>query len=121
MVHVRQSASGSPATTELGAWRVFNDKQATPVDRLAVRQGDAIDFIVTAGGNPSSDAFGWSPTVIAEDQAPEAEDRDRSGPAAAGWRWSAARDFGPPPAPLLSPWEQVAQALLLTNEFWFLD
>jgi len=121
MVHVRQSASGSPATTELGAWRVFNDKQATPVDGLAVRQGDAIDFIVTAGGNPSSDAFGWSPTVIAEDQAPEAEDRDRSGPAAAGRRWAAARDFGPPPAPLLSPWEQVAQALLLTNEFWFLD
>jgi hypothetical protein len=36
-------------------------------------------------------------------------------------QWDSREDFAaPPPAPL-SPWEQLAQALLLTNEFMFID
>ena len=45
--------------------------------------------------------------------------------AAAGWDvltvWDAQADFQPPPPPKLEPLEQVAHALLMTNEFLFVD
>ena len=38
-----------------------------------------------------------------------------------GETWDARADFSAPPPPPLTAWEQLAQALLLTNEFMFLD
>jgi hypothetical protein len=35
--------------------------------------------------------------------------------------WDSQADFKPPPPPKLSPLEEVAQALLMTNEFMFVD
>jgi hypothetical protein len=35
--------------------------------------------------------------------------------------WAAAEHFGAPPPPPLDAWEQLAQALYLTNEFLYLD
>ena len=116
ILHVHSQASGAATSELIGSWKVFNDKQQTNIDSVVVRRGDAIDFVVGSAGNSSSDAFGWSPTigiVKTGTAQPEAT--------AAGQQWAAAQDFGPPPPPPLSPWEQVAQALLLTNEFWFLD
>jgi len=116
ILHVRSHASAAVVSKVVGSWKVFNDKQQTNIDSLAVRRGDAVDFAVGSAGNSSSDAFGWSPSVsILKNEKRE------SGADGAGQQWAAVRDFGPPPPPPLSPWEQVSQALLLTNEFWFLD
>ena len=35
--------------------------------------------------------------------------------------WDAQADFKAPPPPKLEPLEQMAQALLMTNEFLFID
>ena len=35
--------------------------------------------------------------------------------------WHSANDFSGPAPPRLNPWEQLAQALLVSNEFVFVD
>ena len=95
----------------LGEWKLLNDKAATDVERLSVRAGDVIDFIVDCRAKPTADAFTWAPIV-------RQLDKPKQG---APLVWSANTDFAAPPPPLLSAWEQCAQALLLTNEFWFVD
>ena len=95
----------------LGEWTVLNDKAATEVERVSVRAGDVIDFVVDCRAKPTADAFTWAPVV-------RQLDKPKQG---APLAWSATADFAAPPPPLLSAWEQCAQALLLTNEFWFVD
>jgi hypothetical protein len=96
----------------LGEWKVLNDRAETNVGELAVRRGDVIDFAVDCVQKATSDAFTWSPTVSV------VADKQSKMPVTS---WSAKSDFAAPPPPRLSPWEQTAQALLLTNEFWFVD
>ena len=91
----------------LGEWSAHNTKVSTPVDRLEVKQGETIDFVVDCRENDNSDAFDWSPTVRALDSI--------------GSEWKARTEFQGPLPPSLSPWEQYAQVLLLTNEFAFVD
>ena len=95
----------------LGEWKLLNDKAATDVQRLSVRAGDMIDFIVDCRAKPTADAFTWAPIV-------RQLDKPKQG---APLAWNANADFAAPPPPLLTAWEQCAQALLLTNEFWFVD
>jgi cytochrome c553 len=74
---------------------------------IAVELGDTLDFIVDIGGGLNSDQFLWSPTIAMADAA-----------------WNAKSEFAGPPPPerhLLAPWAQYAQALLLANEFSFVD
>ncbi len=94
----------------LGEWTVFNDRVDTTVADVAVTEGEAIDFTVDCREHPTSDGFLWAPIVTEQTTA-------NGSPAL----WSAKTDFAGPPPPLLTPWEQCAQALLLTNEFWFVD
>jgi hypothetical protein len=73
--------------------------------------GDTLDFLVTGRENHDGDTFAWSPVI------------QRIEPAKSGdpSEWRAERDFaGPSPRPL-SSLEEFAQALLLSNEFTFVD
>lgn len=85
-----------------------NPKQTVPtkVERVEVKAGDTIDFIVEPRAAENFDAFKWSPTIGSDDGS-----------------WDAKSQFaGPPPARTpLKPWEQYAQVLLQTNEFAFVD
>ncbi len=77
------------------------------VERVSVKAGDTIDFLVGCRGSDNSDAFVWVPIV-----------RGDKG------EWDAKGQFAGPAAPLpppLRPWEQYAQVLLETNEFVFVD
>ena len=73
---------------------------------LVVKAGDTLDFIVDIGGTLNSDQFLWVPVITTN-----------------GAKWDARAEFnGPnPPPQLLTPWEQYAQVLLLSNEFAFVD
>ena len=97
----------------LGTWVAQANAAETHVDRVEVRRGETLDFVVDCRADPSFDSYQWSPTirVIA---APST-----GAPRRASW---AARDgfHGPEPA-ALAPWEAYAQALLLTNEFLYVD
>jgi hypothetical protein len=97
----------------LGTWTLHNQKGEAAVERIEVKQGDVLDFLVDFRSNLNSDMFKWSPVITQIDAA-----------APKRTSWSAKQEFGgspnPPPAPL-SAWEKFAQVLLLSNEFVFVD
>ena len=90
----------------LGEWTAHAGEVKTDVPNIAVLKGETLDFAVDPITGPNSDSFVWSPTLEAADGKPVAR---------------AARDFAAPPSPRLTRREQYAQALLLTNEFMFVD
>ena len=73
---------------------------------VTVKAGDTIDFVVDIGGALSYDQFLWSPVVKVGAVAHDAR-TEFSGPS--------------PESQYLTPWEQYAQVLLLSNEFAFVD
>jgi hypothetical protein len=78
------------------------------LDKVEVKKGDTIDFLVDLRENLDSDSFTWHPII--------------RGSGSGGW--DAAAQFAgppPPPEPELKPWEQYSQVLLETNEFVFVD
>jgi hypothetical protein len=107
--HVVSSRAG-----ELGSWTVHHDSTDTPIERVEVQRGETLDFVVDCLTNESHDSFGWSP-VITLAVAGKPDDAPR--------RFAALADFfGPAPKPpSLSRLEQYVQALLLANEFVFVD
>jgi hypothetical protein len=76
------------------------------VEPLAMRAGDTVDFVVDLRDGLNSDQFLWTPTITE---------------AGSGEAWDAQKEFAGPYTPPLTPWEQLAQTLLLTNEFLFVD
>ena len=84
------------------------------MDRVEVKRGDAIDFIVSIHASLNNNDFVWVPLIR------------MTGPSAAGdaKEWNAAKEFNghttTPEIPL-SAWEKYAQVLLLSNEFLFVD
>lgn len=94
----------------VGQWTARNSKAATRVGGLEVRAGEAVDLVTDCRREPSYDGFRWTVTVRLEQSEP-------------GGRsvWDSADDFrGPRPAPLTA-WECLAQVLLMTNEFAYVD
>ena len=79
------------------------------VNTVDVKVGDTIDFVVDILKVLNTDQYIWSPTIH------EIRD-DKNAPT-----WDAKAEFAGPPRQTLRPWEQLAQALLMTNEFFFVD
>jgi hypothetical protein len=102
-------------TNVLGHWTIHDEKLETKVARLEIKAGDSVDFVVSIYKSLNNNDFVWAPTLRMLD------DRDRNGYAR---EWNAAREFAGPPGEErkpLTPWEQYAQVLLLSNEFLFVD
>lgn len=99
---------------ELGSWSVHHGSVETKLDRVEVQAGETIDFVVDCLANESYDSFNWPP-VISLATATEGKTSQRQFVAASEFR-------GPAPAVTpLTPLEQYAQALLMANEFVFVD
>ncbi|MBL8236342.1 MAG: PSD1 domain-containing protein [Bryobacterales bacterium] len=101
----------------LGKWRVdppappadginyaANPSVSTSLKSISVQRGESIDFVVDSSGDYEADNFQWSPVITLDNS-----------------KWDARKDFAGPAIPRLTPREQFAQVLLLTNEFAFLD
>ena len=105
----------------LGDWNVKDRKQPTKLENVAVVAGETLDFVVEAKANQTSDTFTWAPII---DLAPAEPDRGDDG-LPLRTSWSAKGDFDSPAgaaaAVRLSRWEELAQVLLLANEFVFVD
>lgn len=101
-----------------GQWSALGNEVDTAVGRVEVQPGDTLDFVVACGKSPSFDGFQWAPSV----RLVESESTDWE----LGYRWEAASNFVTasrsliPPEPI-DPWVQLAQVLLLCNEFAFVD
>ncbi|MEW4567335.1 PSD1 and planctomycete cytochrome C domain-containing protein [Tautonia sp. JC769] len=93
----------------LGEWVTHDGRSRTRVAAVEVAAGETVDFVVDCLGNTSHDSFAWSPVLTFET------------PAGSRTTWDARSDFrGPPEAPPTAE-EQYAQALLMTNEFLYID
>jgi hypothetical protein len=104
-------AEGSSPTPEislpLGQWFAHDSQCETEAHGFEVRAGQAIDFVTDCLGTNSHDSFEWKVKVRYQ--------------AAAGKGFDSQRDFaGPAPQPL-DAWALLAQALLASNEFAFVD
>ena len=93
-----------------GEWVAQHGETSTTVAKIAVRKGDTLDFIVDCRASDNSDSFQWAPILR------------RVG--ASTDTWNASQEFAGPnlrPDRHLTRWERYAQALLMTNEFLFVD
>lgn len=111
---------GDAADSALGSWTLHNQNVEANIASLKVRQGDTIDFIVDIRGNLNNDDFIWKVLIAQADIAAGAT-KDANRPQST---WASHAEFtgvvSPPPKPL-SAWEMYAQALMLSNEFMFVD
>jgi len=104
---------------QLGSWTLHNDKAEIKFESVEVKRGETIDFVVDPRDNLNSDDFTWAPVIKLANRPTAASS---AGDSAA--EWDAKKDFGGPPEPPPQPlnaWEKYAQALLLSNEFMFVD
>ena len=93
-----------------GEWTVRNSQTATRVESLAVERGDTIDMVTDCLAEPSFDGFRWTVTV-------RLESAHEDGRRAVGL----GRRFPRPAAGVAGAWVRLAQALLMTNEFAYVD
>ncbi len=79
------------------------------VDSLRVKAGETIDFVVDIGKVLNSDQYLWTAEV---------QELAAAGSLKA---WNSKTDFPQHRPQKLTPWEQLAQVLLCSNEFLFVD
>lgn len=91
----------------LGQWTVLTGEAKTGIEPVEVRRGETIDFITDCVGNPNHDSFNWTVRVRYEDGARESFESEKQLPS-------------PRPA-VLDAWQLLAQAILASNEFAFID
>lgn len=98
----------------LGEWIVDRSTARTELKGVRISAGEVLDFSVDCRESTTSDGFRWVPSihlVVMPESAPKTRQTV----------WDAQADFKAPPPPKLKPLEQVAHALLMTNEFLFID
>ena len=93
---------------------LHNQRQAMNVERVSLKKGDSLDFVVDINGDLNSDQYLWAPVIFGVAKGNESD----LSPALA---WKSERDFSGPAPTLLNGWEQLAQVLLISNELMFVD
>ncbi len=100
----------------LGEWKAKNNSLMTEIKDLEVKQGDLLDFIVSSASATDPGVYQWAPTIMMPGV---------SMPGMPGMpkRWDARTDFADPnkPPKPFTAWEELAQALLLSNEFGMME
>ena len=91
----------------IGQWTARNKEERTDSVLMLILAGQEIDFVTDCIGNPNSDSFTWRIRLRYEDGARE--------------EFDAEKQFPQPPKLPLDRWQQLAQALLASNEFAFVD
>jgi hypothetical protein len=94
----------------LGAWEAFHSEAATTPPPAAVEAGDTIDFITDCRAGVEFDTFHWAVTL-----------RLTTSDGDPGPMWDSVSGFHGPIVPPLTRWQQLAQVLLMSNEFMFVD
>ncbi len=111
--HARDNGDGVTATIRsksfAESFTVANSETETIVDRLAVVKGQVIDFVVSPRSTTTADAHIWTIEIEGIEGAISKA------------TWNSSADFQAPPPPPLTPLAQLAQALMLTNEFLYID
>jgi hypothetical protein len=80
-----------------------------PVEPVTVEPGEMIDFVVDIGDGLSHDQYLWKATLT------------ETSAASSSVVWNSEADFPRDTVSQMAPWEQLAQVLLGSNEFLFVD
>jgi Protein of unknown function (DUF1553)/Protein of unknown function (DUF1549)/Planctomycete cytochrome C len=113
LAHAADQGDGVRATVArneielLGNWICKHNEHVTLIDSITVQAGDTLDLIVDSQADTNSDTFDWT-VQIKYTEGDLVEYRSR-------------RDFQTLSTELSDAWTQLAQALLATNEFCFID
>ncbi|WP_235934725.1 PSD1 and planctomycete cytochrome C domain-containing protein [Candidatus Laterigemmans baculatus] len=91
------------------------------IDRLDVEAGETIDFVVDIGNVLNSDQYVWKIQLEALVSDPGLAAVGTSAASEPRPAWDSSEDFVADHVQRLSAWEQLAQILLCTNEFLFVD
>ncbi|MBM3877510.1 MAG: DUF1549 domain-containing protein [Verrucomicrobia bacterium] len=118
---------------QLGVWTASGSEVETRIERVTVKKGDAIDFIVsnrgpTAPKTDDDEVFTWAP-IIRLLNAPKGQhaewnaQQEFSGPVRSAPAAVAARNAPAKGAPTgeFSAWERLTQAMLLSNELIYIN
>jgi hypothetical protein len=95
--------------------KLHGSKADLSLTSIAFQKGDTLDFIVDIDISLNSDQFLWSP------QLSTSQTIAGSGGDTPAEVWDAKKDFTASPKTTLTSWEQLAQVLMLSNEFMFVD
>ncbi len=90
----------------LNTWTAFDKKVDTNNDKIEVKAGDTLDFVVDGIENVNHDSFVWK--VIMRD-------------VVSNQLFDSKLNFSSTQPETRDVWKQLAQALLMTNEFCFVD
>jgi hypothetical protein len=113
-------------TTQHGlvkSWKVHQSEQKTQIDEIKLQDGEQVFFIVHLNENTGWDSYQWKTTI---DLVQSTSDVPWDGTSS----WDSATEFAiastnqkkkSEPIKELDAWTQLAQALLLSNEFAFVD
>ncbi len=96
----------------LGEWTAANQSVPTKLKAIEVKKGDTLDFLTFCRSDPTGDTYRWAPTITMPG-------REMAAMPGMMMKWDAKSHFldtSKMPAPL-GPWEELAQVLLLSNEF----
>ncbi|MEM8733583.1 MAG: PSD1 and planctomycete cytochrome C domain-containing protein, partial [Planctomycetota bacterium] len=99
------------AGDHLVSWSCHNKKVVTDCKKVSIKAGDFIDIVTDCRSGPSHDSFEWLINVFYI---------DKEGLAAKETYNSEKGFLGPAPMPL-TPWQQLAQVLMASNELAFVD
>ncbi len=102
----------SSRTGLLGEWTAANQSVPTKLKAIEVKKGDTLDFLTSCRTDPTGDTYRWAPTITMPG-------REMAAMPGMMMKWDAKTHFldtTKMPAPL-GPWEELAQVLLLSNEF----
>ncbi len=98
----------------IGEWIADNCTAKTELKNISIKAGEILDFAVDCRETTTADGFRWVPAIQFVVRAEKAPKNVQT-------VWDAQVDFKAPPPPKLQPLEQMAHALLMTNEFLFVD
>jgi len=111
-IHVVSSRQG-----ELGQYQARNKEERIRIEKIEVKQGEQIDFVVSAKQDNRFDTYHWPIEVWKVRVMKNGElDGLNAWPSEPAFTASIARWTGPQ-----TPWQQYAHALLISNEFMFVD
>ncbi|MEI6233027.1 MAG: PSD1 and planctomycete cytochrome C domain-containing protein [Planctomycetota bacterium] len=102
----------------VGEFIALSNAVETKVEKVALKKGDSLDFVIDCRTGENSDGYSWTVTIRILDYGASFSDEHGA------IEWTSNGGFsGPPgkPATPLAPWEKYAQVLLLSNEFDFVD
>ncbi len=113
LTHPAKEGDGIRATVLLagkqkfGQWTAQGSATDTGTVPVAVTTGTTVDFVVDCRDNENHDSFQWAPRIEEVGLGSQ--------------RWDSSLQFRGPQPKGLGVWPQLAQVLLLSNEFQFVD